>query len=191
MAKRVSNPKAPDKTMVDVAGLLRDAPFGTKKAPKTLPAQLRYLEKKLGSQKALAAELGVTTRTIQRWKTKAGEKRKPPEGMLKKLETAVRTNWLSKRRKDKIKEKGVMFRAKGTIGPVTQGRDYARPNRALAKHLDPELMADFIDAWERGDDDAMQDAFIAALDEGVFEGQIEDLQGLIIEDVDYFDFGVD
>lgn len=85
----------------------------------------------------------------------------------------------------------MLFTAKSTIGPVVQGRDYARPNRAFAKHLGPELMEEFINARKQGDDEGMQAAFIAALNDGVFEGEIEDLQGLIVEDVAYFDFEVD
>ncbi|MFD4905192.1 telomere-protecting terminal protein Tpg [Kitasatospora purpeofusca] len=63
----------------------------TRPIPQSLPARMRFLLKDAkGSTRQLAADLGVSQRTVQRWLKGQGN---PKPAVAKKVEQRVRTKW--------------------------------------------------------------------------------------------------
>jgi transcriptional regulator with XRE-family HTH domain len=156
--------------------------------PKTLAAQLRFLEKRMGSQRAVADALGVTPRTIQRYKSRAGERRTPRADLATRISKLTREEsmkGLSTRRENQLR-RGARFFVSGFIGPKVPGSPTAR-SRTIATYIPGELMNPVVDALRAGDDQAANDAFTEALDLTYFDGKVPNLEGLELEQVDRFD----
>lgn len=134
-------------------------------------AMVRELERALGSKKAVAERLGVSTRTVQRWTTTTGTQRRAIRGEnAAKVRQGygrspeVRKASTSRLRASRMRNKGATLRAKGYIGPVVGGSD-GRRDREITTQLSGEAMDRVLDAWMSGDDDAARAALENALDE--------------------------
>lgn len=133
-------------------------------------AMVRELERALGSKRAVADRLGVSTRTVERWTTTTGQQRRAIRGPA---ETRVRDTYgkapevrrasMSRYRAARIRNKGATLRVKGVIGPMIGGTDYRR-QREITVKFTGEAMGPVIDAWLNGDDDAARAALEDALE---------------------------
>ena len=65
----------------------------TRQPPKTLQARINFLMKQLKTTKAVAQELGVTQRSVERYRT--GERKHPPKAIADRIDAAVRARWTS------------------------------------------------------------------------------------------------
>ncbi|WP_434097721.1 telomere-protecting terminal protein Tpg [Streptomyces mirabilis] len=73
----------------------------THEPPKTLKGQIGYLMKQLKSTRAVAQEIGVSQRSVERYRK--GERKHPPKAIADKVDAAVRSRWqpLVRRRRRK------------------------------------------------------------------------------------------
>lgn len=63
----------------------------TRTPPKTLKGRIGYLLKQLGSARAVAAELGVTADSVNRYRR--GARKHPPAAIAGRIEDVVRARW--------------------------------------------------------------------------------------------------
>ena len=123
-------------------------------------------------KKDLAADLGVTVRTIQRMTTRTGSETRSDKrhagriGEFVRKDPRVRAATGSKRRKSRMKNKGAKVKIRGRQGPKV-GKSWPTRARLVELDLDPYEMEAILDAWENGDDDSALEALQDALeDEG-------------------------
>lgn len=138
--------------------------------------QARALTDAVGSREA-ARQLGVSERTLRRWRTGAA----PSRANAARL---ARRESLNSRREARLRNRGAFVRMAGTIGGGTPGaRRSNKRHRVIGAegnqsvHLDGDQMSAILDAWEAGDDqgavDALRDALADEYDFGAI--QFEDL----------------
>lgn len=139
-------------------------------------AMVRELERALGSKRAVAQRLGVSTRTVERWTTTTGQQRRAIRGAnASQVREAyakspeVRKSSMSRLRGSRMRNKGATLKVKGEIGPVIGGNDYRR-QREVTVHLSGEAMGRVLDAWSAGDDAGARAALEDALDEEYYTG---------------------
>lgn len=63
----------------------------TREPPKTLQGRINFLLRRLGSAKAVAAELGITADSVNRYRR--GARKHPPKDIAARIDRAVRTRW--------------------------------------------------------------------------------------------------
>ncbi|MFF7385272.1 MULTISPECIES: telomere-protecting terminal protein Tpg [Streptomyces] len=117
--------------------------------PRTLKGQINYLLRKLGSARAVAAEIGVTADSVNRYRR--GARKNPPGDVQARIDEAVRSRWQprvrerARRRAAERTGMTVEFRATfGYIAPVGT-TDEAR-ERLLTIHLDAPWAGRLLDA---------------------------------------------
>ncbi|GGZ41604.1 hypothetical protein GCM10010365_72920 [Streptomyces poonensis] len=74
----------------------------TREPPKTLKGQIGFLLKQLKTTRAVAAELGVSQRSVERYRK--GEHKHPPKDIQQKIDAAVRARWQPQVRKRRRKQ---------------------------------------------------------------------------------------
>ncbi|MGW1616826.1 telomere-protecting terminal protein Tpg [Streptomyces sp. NPDC002285] len=165
----------------------------TREPPKTLKGRIGFLLKQLGSAKAVAAELGVTADSVNRYRRGA---RKARADVAAKIDDAVRARWqplVRKRRQRQAAATGgitVETRARfgytAPVGTTDDGRF-----RRLTVHLPPEYAQRLFDARDDGASDQQMRGIIA---EGFKEVYFQDgggramgLSDVEINDIDYLD----
>ncbi|MGW0365829.1 telomere-protecting terminal protein Tpg [Streptomyces sp. NPDC002990] len=167
----------------------------TRKPPKTLKAQIGYLLRQLGSAKAVAAELGITADSVNRYRR--GARKHPPNDITAKIEAAVRSRWqprVRKRRHERAAASGgitVETRARfgytAPVGTTDDGR-----LRRLTVHLPPTYAQRLFDARAAGASDHDLRAIIAEGFKDVYfqdgGGRAQGLTDVAINDIDYMDF---
>ncbi len=114
----------------------------TRNPPKTLKGQISYLLKQFGSAKAVAAEIGVTADSVNRYRR--GARKHPRADIAAKIDDAVRARWQpgvrKRRRKQAATTRGVTVETRARfgytapIGSTDDGRF-----RRLTVHLPPCL----------------------------------------------------
>ncbi|MFP1629835.1 telomere-protecting terminal protein Tpg [Streptomyces sp. 5K101] len=166
----------------------------TREPPKTLKGQIGYLLKQLGSAKAVAAELGVTADSVNRYRR--GARKHPPKDIQQRIDAAVRSRWqplVRKRRQRQAATTGgitVETRARfgytAPVGTTDDGRF-----RRLTVHLPPEYAQRLFDAREAGASDQQMRQIIA---DGFKDIYFQDggtramgLSDVAITDIDYLD----
>lgn len=166
----------------------------TREPPKALPTRINYLLKQLGSAKAVAAELGVTADSVNRYRR--GARKNPPKDITAKIDTAVRSRWqplVRKRRRKQAAATGgitVETRARfgytAPIGTTDDGRF-----RRLTVHLPATYAQRLFDARDAGADDQEMRRIIA---EGFKDIYFQDggsratgISDVAINDIDYLD----
>jgi hypothetical protein len=152
---------------------------GQRAAPKSGPAQTRYVlrDRYGGSTKRMAADYGVSQRTVQRWlkgerspgRSAAGRRVGQDVGEIRQRR-AIRHARAAVRRGETPRVK-----IKGYIGPDTpEGRDYRR-RRTISRDMSRGDALDLLDALERGDagaaHDALEHAYGGYFDRGVPGGR--------------------
>jgi uncharacterized protein YjcR len=126
------------------------------------------------SKADIAAQLGVSLRTVERWTTTTGQQRRDP-GRSKHASRIVdaagkhprvRAAAASSRRAARHRNRGARLRIKGQQGPAPSGKAYRR-QRTIERYLDGDTMDAIQQAWQSGDDAAVEDLIREALeDEG-------------------------
>ncbi|WP_328723455.1 XRE family transcriptional regulator [Streptomyces sp. NBC_00247] len=165
----------------------------TRQPPKTLKGQIRYLLRRLGSAKAVAAELGVTADSVNRYRR--GARKHPRADVASKIDDAVRARWqpqVRKRRQKQAAATGITvetrarFGYKSSAGSTDDGRF-----RRLTVKLPAAYAQRLFDARDTGSSDQQMRDIIA---EGFKEVYFQDggaralgLSDVEINDIDYLD----
>ncbi|NEC03430.1 telomere-protecting terminal protein Tpg [Streptomyces anulatus] len=166
----------------------------TRQPPKTLKAQIGYLLKQMGSAKAVAAELGVTADSVNRYRR--GARKHARADVAAKIDDAVRARWqpqVRKRRQRQAAATGgitVETRARfGYTAPVGTSNDGRF--RRLTVHLPATYAQRLFDARDAGANDQELRGIIA---EGFKDVYFQDggsratgLSDVEINDIDYLD----
>ncbi|MEW2221119.1 XRE family transcriptional regulator [Streptomyces sp. NPDC006990] len=166
----------------------------TRNPPKTLKGQISYLLKQFGSAKAVAAEIGVTADSVNRYRR--GARKHPRADIAAKIDDAVRARWQpgvrKRRRKQAATTRGVTVETRARfgytapIGTTDDGRF-----RRLTVHLPPAYAQRLFDAREAGAGDQQLRGIIA---EGFKDVYFQDggsramgISDVAINDIDYLD----
>ncbi|PJN32547.1 DNA-binding protein [Streptomyces sp. CB02613] len=166
----------------------------TRQPPKTLKRQIGYLLKQMGSAKAVAAELGVTADSVNRYRR--GARKHARADVAAKIDDAVRTRWQPQVRKRRQRQAA----ATGGITVETRARfGYTAPVgttddgrfRRLTVHLPATYAQRLFDARDAGANDQELRGIIA---EGFKDVYFQDggsratgLSDVEINDIDYLD----
>ncbi|MDX3539637.1 XRE family transcriptional regulator [Streptomyces sp. MB09-01] len=90
----------------------------TQDPPKTLKGRINFLLKKLKTTRAIAAELGVSQRSVERYRK--GDRKTPPKPVADRIDTAVRTRWQpvvrGRRRKEAATSTGITVETRARFG---------------------------------------------------------------------------
>ncbi|MEU3356310.1 XRE family transcriptional regulator [Streptomyces sp. NPDC037389] len=164
----------------------------TREPPKSVQARVNFLIKRLKTTKAVALELGVTQRSVERYRT--GERKRPPKDVTDRLDAAVRARWqprIRKRRRRQAATTGITIETRAQfgytapIGTTDDGRF-----RRLTVHLPPHYAQRLFDAKEQGaSDQQMRDIVAEGLQEVYFKDGGNRAAGLEVAftNIDYFD----
>ncbi|WP_327726186.1 XRE family transcriptional regulator [Streptomyces sp. NBC_00487] len=166
----------------------------TRQPPKTLKGQIGYLIKQLKTTRAVAEEIGVSQRSVERYRK--GERKHPPRAIAERIDAAVRTRWQPQVRKRRQKqaatatgitvETRARFGYTAPVGTTDDGRF-----RRLTVHLPPAYAQRLFDARNTGASDQQMRGIIA---EGFKEIYFQDggtratgLSDVTLNDIDYLD----
>ncbi|MEW1615676.1 MULTISPECIES: telomere-protecting terminal protein Tpg [unclassified Streptomyces] len=165
----------------------------TRQPPKTLKSQIGYLLKQLGSAKAVAAELGVTADSVNRYRR--GARKNPPKDIASKIDDAVRSRWqpqVRKRRREQAAATGITVETRArfgytaSVGTTDDGRF-----RRLTVRLPAAYAQRLFDARDTGASDQEMRGIIAeGFKEVYFQdggGRATGLSDVEINDIDYVD----
>ncbi|GAA2639257.1 hypothetical protein GCM10010425_49040 [Streptomyces spororaveus] len=165
----------------------------TKEPPKTLKGRINFLLQRLKTTKAVAAELGVSQRSVERYRK--GDRKTPPKPVAERIDTAVRARWQpvvrGRRRKEAATSTGITVETRARFGytaPVGSTDD-GRVRR-LTVHLPPLYAQRLFDARAQGAADRDLRAIVAeGLQEIYFKdgGTRADELRVEFTDIDYFD----
>ncbi|MEU1377996.1 XRE family transcriptional regulator [Streptomyces triculaminicus] len=166
----------------------------TREPPKTLQGRINFLLKQLKTAKAVAAELGVTADSVNRYRR--GARKHPPKDIAAKIDAAVRARWQPQVRKRRRKqaatatgitvETRARFGYTAPVGTTDDGRF-----RRLTVHLPPAYAQRLFDAREAGvSDQEMRKIIAEGFKEVYFQdggGRAMGLSDVAINDIDYLD----
>ncbi|MFF5303461.1 MULTISPECIES: telomere-protecting terminal protein Tpg [unclassified Streptomyces] len=165
----------------------------TRQPPTTLKGQISYLMKQLKTAGAVAAELGITADSVNRYRR--GARKHPPRHIQERIDAAVRSRWqplIRKRRRQKAAatdgitvETRARFGYSAPVGTTDDGRF-----RRLTVHLPAEYARRLFDAREQGaGDQQLRDIVAEGLQEVYFKDGGRRAAGLevALNDIDYFD----
>ncbi|MFF3751400.1 telomere-protecting terminal protein Tpg [Streptomyces sp. NPDC002018] len=165
----------------------------TREPPKGLKARINFLVGQMKTTKAVAAEIGVSQRSVERYRT--GERKHPPKPIADRIEAAVRARWQPKvrgrRRKQAATSAGITVETRARfgytapIGTTDDGR-----MRRLTVQLPPAYARRLFDAQQQGaTDQQMRDIVAEGLQEVYFKDGGQRASGLEVAftDIDYFD----
>ncbi|WP_445270277.1 telomere-protecting terminal protein Tpg [Streptomyces sp. DSM 41634] len=165
----------------------------TREPPKTLKGRINFLVRQLKSTKAVARELGVSQRSVERYRK--GDRKAPPKAIADRIDTAVRARWQpvvrGRRRKEAAARTGITVETRARFGytaPVGTTDDGRM--RRLTVHLPPAYAQRLFDARAQGRSDQQMRAIVAeGLQEIYFKDGGARADGLEVEftDIDYFD----
>jgi hypothetical protein len=168
------------------------ADTATRPIPKTAGAQMRFLLKQArGSTRAVAEELGVTQRTVERYVK--GQLRRPRKDLAARLEQEVRKRWqprvLSRAKKRAATSGGIVIETRARFGfTAAPGSTDDGRMRRITQHLPPAYAARLFDAQAAGATERqLQDIAAEGLQELYFKDNGRRAQGLEVEfaDIDY------
>ncbi|MDG5808844.1 XRE family transcriptional regulator [Streptomyces ossamyceticus] len=166
----------------------------TRQPPKTLQARINFLMKQLKTTRAVAREIGVSQRSVERYLR--GERKNPPRAITERIDAAVRARWQpqvrKRRRKQAATTRGITVETRARfgytapIGTTDDGRF-----RRLTVHLPPAYAQRLFDARDAGASDQQMRQIIA---EGLKEIYFQDsgnramgLSDVTLNDIDYLD----
>lgn len=166
----------------------------TREPPRTLKGQINFLMRQLKTTRAVAAELGVSQRSVERYRT--GERKRPPQDIQQRIDDAVRSRWQprvrERRRRQAATATGITVETRARfgytapIGTTDDGRF-----RRLTVHLPPDYARRLFDAREAGAGDQRMRQIIAdGFREIYFQdggARALDLSDVAINDIDYLD----
>ncbi|MFD4899102.1 telomere-protecting terminal protein Tpg [Streptomyces sp. NPDC058411] len=165
----------------------------TREPPRSLKARINFLMKQLRTTKAVAREIGVSQRSVERYIK--GERKHPPKAVSDRIDTAVRARWQPRVRRRRQQQAaaatGITVETRARFGytaPVGTSDDGRM--RRLTVHLPPPYARRLFDAQQQGADDArLRDIVAEGLQEIYFKDggrRAQDLE-VALTDVDYFD----
>lgn len=185
------SPEPGDKRVVDAA-----APCSsfTHEPPKTLKGQIGYLMKQLKSTRAVAQGIGVSQRSVERYRR--GERKHPPKHIADKIDAAVRSRWQplvrNRRRKQAAAPGGITVATRARFGytaPVGTTDDGSF--RRLTVHLPPAYAQRLFDARDTGASDQQMREIIAVGFKDVYfqdgGSRAMGLSDVTLHDIDYLD----
>ncbi|MFB8392683.1 telomere-protecting terminal protein Tpg [Streptomyces yangpuensis] len=166
----------------------------TQEPPKTLKGRINFLVKKLKSTRAVAAELGISQRSVERYRK--GNRKTPPKEITDRIDDAVRARWQlmvrGRRRKHAATTAGITVETRARfgytapIGSTDDGRF-----RRLTVHLPAHYAQRLFDARKAGMSDQQMRQIVA---DGFREIYFQDdgaramgLSKVEISDIDYLD----
>ncbi|MFI2458199.1 telomere-protecting terminal protein Tpg [Streptomyces sp. NPDC019539] len=166
----------------------------TKEPPKTLKGQIRYLIKQFGSAKAVAAELGVTADSVNRYRR--GARKNPPKDIAAKIDNVVKQRWQplvrKRRQRQAAATRGITVETRArfgytaAVGTTDDGRF-----RRLTVHLPPAYAQRLFDARDAdASDQEMRGIIAEGFKEIYFQddgGRAMGLSDVAINDIDYID----
>ncbi|MGW6982232.1 telomere-protecting terminal protein Tpg [Streptomyces sp. NPDC054932] len=165
----------------------------TREPPKTLKARINFLVKQLRTTRSVAAELGVSQRSVERYRT--GERKTPPREITDRIDAAVRARWQPKvrgrRRQQAATSTGITVETRARFGytaPVGTTDDGRM--RRLTVHLPPAYAQRLFDARQQGAPDRELRAIVAeGLQDIYFKdgGTRADRLEVELTDIDYID----
>ncbi|WP_329130348.1 telomere-protecting terminal protein Tpg [Streptomyces sp. NBC_00670] len=167
----------------------------TRPAPKSAPAQMRYLVKQLKGTKQVAQMLRISQRTVERYVK--DQIKKPRPDLAARLEREVKARWQPQIRA-KAREKaattgGIIIDTRARIGYIAPvgTTDDARL-RHLTVALPPQYAARLFDAQQQGaTDQRLQEIAAEALKEVYFQdggrraGSLEEVRFTDIEHIEF------
>jgi hypothetical protein len=167
----------------------------TREPPKTLKAQIGYLIRQLGSARAVAAQIGVTADSVNRYRR--GARRTARPDIAARIDAAVRPRWQPRVRQQRRKhaataggitiETRARFGYTAPIGTTDDGRV-----RRLTVHLPPQYAQRLFDARDAGAGERQLRQIVAeGLQEVYFKDGGRRADDLEVEftDIDYLDLG--
>ncbi|MEV4868566.1 telomere-protecting terminal protein Tpg [Streptomyces syringium] len=166
----------------------------TREPPKTLQGRINFLMKQLKSAKAVAAELGITADSVNRYRR--GARKNPPKDITAKIDAAVRSRWQpqvrKRRRKQAAASTGITVETRARfgytapIGTTDDGRF-----RRLTVHLPPAYAQRLFDARDTGaSDQQLRDIIAEGFKDVYFQDRGARAMGIsdvAINDIDYLD----
>lgn len=182
----MSTPSAPPPVIGSgLRRALQDAT--TRPVPKSPVAQMRALVKaEKGSTRAVAARLGVSQRTVERYLK--GTIRTPRKALAARLVGEVRRTW------QRAVQRGIWIETRATFGfTAAPGTTDDGRLRQIAEHLPPEYARGLYDAYDRGAGEAeLRDIAAEALGHAYFRARETRASGLDVRygDIDYADFAI-
>ncbi|MFJ1709216.1 telomere-protecting terminal protein Tpg [Kitasatospora sp. NPDC088346] len=167
----------------------------TRQIPQGAPARLRHLLRGAkGSTKALAAELGVSQRTVQRWLKGASA---PKPAAAKAIEQRVRATWqprVRKRVRKQAESAGFMLHVSARFGYTAAGGSTDDPReRTITQHMPGDVARRLYEARDAGASDAEQERILAdGLREHYFQDRGRRADGLdvTLEDIAWMDLEI-
>ncbi|MEY9484294.1 telomere-protecting terminal protein Tpg [Streptomyces calvus] len=167
----------------------------TRPAPKSAPAQMRYLVKQLKSTRAVARMLRISQRTVERYVK--DQIKKPRPDLAARLDAEVKKRWQpqirARARQRAATTDGIVIDTRARIGYTAPigSTDDARL-RHLTVALPPRYAARLFDARQAGaDEQQMQRIAAEALKEVYFQddgrraGDLEEIRFTDIEHVEF------
>ncbi|MFJ9343406.1 telomere-protecting terminal protein Tpg [Streptomyces sp. NPDC101733] len=171
-----------------------DEPHFTRPIPRSAGAQVRFLVKQLKSTKAVAAVLGVSPRTVERYVK--NQIRQPKPELAGRLAAEVRRRWqplVRKRARDRAaRTTGLVIETRARFGfTAAPGTTDDGRMRRITQHLPPEYAQRLFAAQQAGATEAQLRHLTAeALQEIYFKDNGSRATSLLVEftDIDYVDF---
>ncbi|MBK3630870.1 MULTISPECIES: telomere-protecting terminal protein Tpg [Streptomyces] len=165
----------------------------TREPPKSVRARIGFLTRRLGSTRAVAAEVGVSRRSVERYLK--GERKHPPADIAARIDAAVRAHWQprvrSRARKQAATAGGITVETRARFGySAPAGSTDDGRLRRLTVHLPPAYAGRLFDAQRDGAGDAELRAIVAeGLQEIYFKdgGRRADHLEVELNDIDYID----
>lgn len=166
----------------------------TRPIPKSAQAQMRFLLKtEKGSTRALAARLGVTQRTVERYLK--GTLRRPRAELAARLERGVRKDWQprvqQRAKKQAATATGIVIETRARFGfTAAPGSTDDGRVRRITQHLPPVYAGRLFDAQAAGATEQQLQAIAAeGLQEIYFKDRGRRAQSLEVEftDIDYIE----
>jgi hypothetical protein len=166
----------------------------TKDPPKTLKGQIAFLLKQFGSAKAVAAELGVTADSVNRYRR--GARKHARADVAAKIDDTVKARWQplvrKRRQKQAAASGGITVETRARFGYTSsEGSTDDGRFRRLTVHLPATYAQRLFDARDTGASDQEMRGIIA---EGFKEVYFQDgggramgLSDVEINDIDYLD----
>jgi hypothetical protein len=167
----------------------------TRPAPKSAPAQMRYLVRQLKGTKAVAQMLRISQRTVERYVK--NQIKKPRPDLADRLEREVKKRWQpqirAQARQKAATTGGIVIDTRARIGYTAPiGTTDEDRIRHLTVALPPQYAARLFDAQEQGaSDQQLQRIAAEALKEMYFQdngrraGQLEEVRFTDIEHLEF------
>lgn len=180
--------------IVDDALERADQEAFTREPPRSLKARINFLMKQLRTTKAVAREIGVSQRSVERYIK--GERKHPPKAVSDRIDTAVRSRWQPRvhatcgSSRPQTRPASPWRRGPGSATPHPSARPTTDGCAGFDRAPSPPYARRLFDAQQQGADDArLRDIVAEGLQEIYFKDGGRRAQDLEVEltDVDYFD----